>query len=165
MKLNEVASEGDLRYWLQEWISECDGRLAVEWVEPMIYGSTVGAPDCKISYSQKTIGLELKYLLTTRKGIKWEVRPAQRRYHHMHAKNGGRSALLAYIAATKELVLVRGDHIPLRDYASDKESGCAHGLVIMEVMTIFDVDRDKNAMFTIEENLFGSLFWERHHAT
>ena len=77
----------------------------------MIYGSTVGVPDCKMSYDKNTVGLELKYLVTNRKGIKWEVRPAQRRYHHMHAKSGGRSALLAYIAANSELVLVRGDHI------------------------------------------------------
>jgi hypothetical protein len=161
MKLNEVASEGDLRYWLQEWISECEGRLALEWVEPMMYGSTVGAPDCKVSYNRKTVGLELKYLISTRKGVKWTMRPAQRRYHHMNAKAGGRSALLAYLAAQEKLVIVRGNHIPLRDYASDKESGCAHGLVIMEELNYFSIDSDQQAIFNLENLIFTSdAFWE-----
>jgi hypothetical protein len=160
MKLNEVASEGDLRYWLQEWISECEGRLKLEWVEPT-FGSTVGAPDCKLSSNNETIGLELKYLLTTKKGIKWTVRPAQRRYHHMHAKHGGKSALLAYIAANEELHLVRGDHIPLRDYASDKESGCAHELVKMIHLNIFGLDTDKQSIFELERLMFHNNFWEK----
>jgi hypothetical protein len=158
MKLNEVASEGDLRYWLQEWISECDGILKLEWIEPMIYGSTIGVPDCKIKSGNQSIGLELKYLLSTKKGIKWVVRPSQRRYHHINAKAGGRSALLAYLAARSELVLVRGDHIPLRDYATDKESGCAHGLVILDYMS---KDSDKQAIFKLEKLIFNDEYWEK----
>lgn len=161
MRLNEIASEGDLRYWLQEWISECRDRLNLEWVEPMIYGSTVGAPDCKIKHQDSTIGLELKYLLSTKKGIKWTLRPAQRRYHHMNIKQGGRSALLAYIPATSQLVLVRGDHIPLRDYASDPDSGCKDGLVRCQHLNFFTLDTDKQAIFELETVLFDSHFWEK----
>ena len=157
MKLLEVASEGDLRYWIQEWIFECNGRLSLEWVEPMMYGSTVGAPDCKIKFANQSVGLELKYLVSTKKGIKWTVRPAQRRYHHMNVRNGGRSALLAWIAAKEELVLVRGDHIPLRDYASDKESGCAHGLVKLDSLGM----SDKQAIFSLEKLIFNDEYWER----
>jgi hypothetical protein len=163
MKLKEISSEGDLRYWLQEWIFECEGRLKLEWVEPMMYGSTVGAPDCKVSCGEKTVGLELKYLITNRKGIKWEVRPAQRRYHHMHAKSGGRSALLAYIPATNVLGLVRGDNIPLRDYAKDPQSGCHDGKVKMWDLSYFSVDTDKNSIFNLERALFGENFWEKRH--
>jgi hypothetical protein len=166
MRLKDITSEGDVREWLQEWIDECQGRLKLEWIEPSIYGSTVGTPDCKVSKSgvQWTIGVELKYLLTTKKGIKWEVRPAQRRYHHMHAKSGGRSALMAYIAANSVLGLVRGDHIPLRDYAKDPQSGIHDGKVKMWDLSYFSVDTDLNTILNLERALFGELFWEKHHA-
>jgi hypothetical protein len=164
VKLKEITSEGNVRSWLQEWISECQGRLKLEWIEPMMYGSTVGAPDCKISSGMNSVGLELKYLLTTKKGIKWEVRPAQRRYHHMHAKNGGRSALMAYIAATSVLVLVRGDNIPLRDYAKDPQSGCHDGKVKMWDLSYFSLDADRQTIFNLERALFGELFWEKYRA-
>lgn len=161
MKLNEIVSENDLRYWLQEWIFECEGRMSLEWVEPMIYGSTVGAPDCKIKYEDKTVGIELKYLLSTKKGIKWTLRPAQRRYHHMNMHKGGRSALLAYVPASGELVLVRGDHIPLRDYARDPDSGCIGGKVRAQHLNFFSLDIDKQAIFELERLLFLDEFWSR----
>jgi hypothetical protein len=161
MKLENVCSEGDLRKWLTDQIFECEGRLKLEWIEPAKYGSSIGSPDCKIKYNDQSVGLELKYLLNTKKGIKWTVRPAQRRYHHMNIMNGGRSALLAFVSANQELHLVRGDHIPLRDYASDKESGCVHGLVKMERMDHFSVDRDKQAIFEIEDHLFEDEFWAK----
>jgi hypothetical protein len=161
MKLEDISSETDLRHWLTDNIGECEGRLKLEWIEPAKYGSTIGAPDCKIKYDDKSVGLELKYLLSTKKGIKWTVRPAQRRYHHMLALHNGRSALLAYVVAKQELYLIRGDHIPLRDYATDKESGCRHGLVQMEHLDYFSIDRDKQAIFRLENMLFEDTFWEK----
>jgi hypothetical protein len=161
MKLENVTSEGDLRNWLTDQIFECEGRLGLEWIEPARFGSTIGAPDCKIKYGIESIGVELKYLLSTKKGIKWAVRPAQRRYHHMLAFHGGRSALLVFAAAKRELHLVRGDHVPLRDYATDPQSGCAHGLVIMERLDFMSIDRDRQAMFALEDNLFQDDFWKK----
>jgi hypothetical protein len=161
MKLEDIASETNLRNWLTDNIDECEGRLKIEWIEPAQYGSSPGLPDCKLN----GIGLELKYLLSTKKGIKWTIRPAQRRYHHMLARNGGKSALLAYIAAKNELVLVRGDHIPLRDYAIDKESGCAHGLVILEHLNYMSLDTDRQAIFELEKLLFhDDVFWRKRNA-
>jgi hypothetical protein len=161
MKLENITSEGDLRNWLTDQIFECEGRLGLEWIEPAKFGSTIGAPDCKIKYGISSIGLELKYLISTKKGIKWAVRPAQRRYHHMLAFHGGRSALMAFIAAKQELYLVRGDHIPLRDYASDPQSGCANRLVKMTHLDFMSIDRDRQAMFALEDNLFQDEFWEK----
>lgn len=161
MKLSDINKEGDLRDWLSEWIIKCEGRIKLEWVEPAIFGSAIGAPDCKLNNGEMTIGLELKYLLSTKRGIKWAVRPAQRRYHHLHVKHGGKSALLAWIMAKDELVLVRGDHIPLRDYATDVSSGCAHGLCIMEVLNYFSVDPNANAMDILERTLFHNDFWRK----
>jgi hypothetical protein len=160
MKLENVGSEGDLRNWLTDNLAHCEQRLKLEWVEPSIYGSSVGAPDCKIKSGNKSVGLELKYLLSTRKGIKWTIRPAQRRYHHMNLRNGGCSAILAFSAAEEKLYLVRGDHVPLRDYASDVASGCPKGVVQMEVLDYMSVDRDRQAMFELEQQLFHDEFWE-----
>jgi hypothetical protein len=160
MILENVSSENGLRNWLTDNLHHCEGRITVEWIEPAPYGSTEGAPDCKLKSEGMTVDLELKFLLSTKKGIKWTVRPAQRRYLHMSIKNGNRSALLAFIAATEELHLIRGDHVPLRDYAKDPSSGCAHGLVKMNHIDYFSVDRDRQAMFNLESILFQSpLFW------
>jgi hypothetical protein len=163
VKLENVTSEGDLRNWLSDHIDyNTEGRLKLEWIEPNIYGSSIGGPDVKIQGWGKTVGLELKYLLSTKKGIKWAVRPSQRRYHHLHVKQGGRSALMAYIAKNDELVLVRGDHIPLRDYAKDVSSGCAHGLVKMEVLNFMSIDMDRQAIFTLEDFLFeNDEYWRK----
>jgi hypothetical protein len=139
VKLENIVDEGGLRHWLRD---NC--RLQLEWVEPSKYGSSVGAPDVKITHGSDVVGLELKCLTRTRKGIKWTVRPAQRRYHRMTALHGGRSAVLASIDG--ELVLVRGGDVPLRDYASDPDSGCPNG----EVAT-FGV----RTMPELEELLFG----------
>jgi hypothetical protein len=161
VKLENIKSETDLRNWLTEWVGECCGRVTIEWVEPSLYGSSVGAPDCKIKSEGISVGLELKYLECTRKGIKWKVRPAQRRYHHMGMRSGQKSALLAWIKQTSKLVLVRGDHIPLRDYSTDKESGCAHGLVIMEELNYHSIKSDTQAIFNLEDLLFGldKVWW------
>jgi hypothetical protein len=161
VKLDNVCSETDLRNWLTDQVFECEGRLSIEWIEPALYGSTIGAPDCKLKFANQSVGLELKYLLSTKKGIKWTVRPSQRRYHHMLAKNGGHSALLAYIASSRELYLVRGDHIPLRDYSKHQESGCPHGLVIMYQLDFMSIDRDRQAIFELEEHLFSNEYWEQ----
>jgi hypothetical protein len=163
MKLEDVTNETYLRHWLTDQVFECEGRLKLEWIEPALFGSTIGAPDCKIKFGISSIGLELKYLVSNKKGIKWTIRPAQRRYHHMLAFNGGRSALLAFIAAKNELHLVRGDHIPLRDYATNPDSGCAHGLVKMTHLDYMSIDRDRQAMFQLELNLFSDLedFWSK----
>jgi hypothetical protein len=160
MKLENVGCESDLRHWLTDQIFECEGRLKLEWIEPSLYGSSVGAPDCKIKFGISSIGLELKYLLSTKKGIKWSVRPAQRRYHRMLSHHGGRSALLVYVAAKEELYLVRGDHVPLRDYSTDPASGCQHGLVKMEHLDYMSLDRDRQAMFQLEDNLFSEDYWK-----
>jgi hypothetical protein len=161
MQFQNITSEGDLRTWMRSNISECEGRVKIEWIEPSLYGSSIGMPDCKIVSEDKSIGLELKYLELTRKGIRWTVRPVQRRYHRMLAIRGGRSALLAYIAGIKELVLVRGDHVPLRNYASDPNSGVEGDDAIVNNLSYFSIDKDRQTMFNLEEMLFhNSDFWK-----
>lgn len=153
MKLTDIHSETDLRNWLTT-----NTDRSIEWIEPGRFGSSEGLPDCKF----EGVGLELKYLEQTRKGIKWKVRPAQRRYHHMNVLKGGHSALLAFTDKTHELLLVRGDHIPLRDYAVDKESGCAHGLVILEKINSWSIQEDAMAMDELLRLIhIGSKFWRK----
>lgn len=162
MKLVNINKENDLRSWLREYVGLCEGRIQVKWIEPGPYGSTVGAPDAELSNKQRTVGVELKYLVTTRKGIRWDVRPAQRRYHHMHARKGGRSALVAYIPATHKLLLVRGDHIPLRDYSSDPDSGvrgCVDANITYQ-LNLFNSQEDRQTILELEKKLFYDIsYW------
>jgi hypothetical protein len=159
MKLENIDSEGDLRAWLRANISACEGRVKIEWIEPSLYGSSIGMPDCKIVTEDKSVGLELKCLPMTRKGIKWIVRPAQRRYHRMTALRGGRSALLAYV--NSDLLLVRGDHVPLRNYASDPSSGVLSDDIIINNLSYLMIDRDRQTIFNLESMLFhDESFWE-----
>jgi hypothetical protein len=158
MQINDICSENDLRTWLTEQ-SEMIRGIQLDWVEPGKYGSTMGQPDVNLKIGGTTIGLELKYLLTTRKGIKFTVRPVQRRYHHMTVKRGGKSALLAIEAGpVNKLFLVRGDKIPLRDYVSDPDSGCKGGL---EYWLVGVSDADHKTINNLIRILFKSTFWER----
>jgi hypothetical protein len=157
MKIENISRETDLREWLSENIVHCEGRIVINWIEPSRYGSSVGQPDCTITSSgMNVIGLELKYLLKTRRGIKWTVRPSQRRYHHMLMKHGGRSALLAWVPAEYRMLLVRGDKIPLRDYVDDPNSGVDDFNI-----NIFSINVDMNAIFQLEQYLFHEdFFWK-----
>jgi hypothetical protein len=128
MKLQDINSEDDLRVWLRE---QAPVIIDVEfqWIEPNMYGSTIGAGDLVLKRQGVKIDLELKYLERTRRGTKFTIRPAQRRFHHMSMKRGAKTSLLAVekIDGCNSLFLVRGDHIPLRNYASNPESGCPNG--------------------------------------
>jgi hypothetical protein len=128
MKLQDINSEDDLRVWLRE---QAPVIIDVEfqWIEPNMYGSTIGAGDLVLKRLGVKIDLELKYLERTRRGTKFTIRPAQRRFHHMSMKRGGKTALLAVEKrdGSNSLFIVRGDHIPLRNYASDPNSGCVNG--------------------------------------
>ena len=122
MILVNVKDETDLREWLGEW-AETMKDVSIQWVEPSKFGSTTGAGDAIVKCGNSRVDLELKYLYKTRNGIKFTLRPSQRRYHRMTMKRGGQTALLVIENGTKRLFLVRGDKVPLRDYASDAQSG------------------------------------------
>lgn len=152
MLLSNISSENDLRDWLKDLSGEMKG-VTFQWVEPGLYGSTTGAADVIMKLDHQKVDVELKYLYKTAKGIKYTLRPAQRRYHRMGMFRGSRSALLFVENGTKALCLVRGDHISLRDYASDAASGCKAGddrkLVILGER---DTDKIKFLKFLLFES-------------
>jgi hypothetical protein len=121
MLLPNVKGETDLREWLGEW-AEIMKDVSIQWVEPAKFGSTTGAADAIVKCGNARVDLELKYLYRTRNGIKFTLRPSQRRYHRMTMIRGGRTSVLGIENGSKRLFLVRGDKVPLRDYASDKDS-------------------------------------------
>lgn len=127
MKLCDIKNEDDLREWLREQ-APIIIDVELQWVEPAM-GSSVGSADVIMKRRGVKIDVELKYLERTRKGTKFTVRPAQRRFHHMSMKRGGKTCLLAVEKCDdgNSLFIVRGDNIPLRDYASDPDSGCKQG--------------------------------------
>jgi hypothetical protein len=126
MKHQNIKSETDLRDWLKE---HCPSLINLQWVEPGLYGSTIGAGDVIMKRDGVKIDLELKHLDHTRKGTRFDIRPAQRRFHRMSMKRGAKTALLATERVNDflRIFLIRGDHIPLRPYASDPDSGCPNG--------------------------------------
>jgi hypothetical protein len=128
--------ERDLRKWLRDNI---ENNVTVQWIEPGKYGSTMGAADCNLKCGQSVVSVELKIWKENRNGIKCEMRPIQRRFHHISMKKGARTAVLAHVSGSilysPRTILVRGDHVPLRDYASHKDSGCPNGQLIYS--TIF----------------------------
>jgi hypothetical protein len=124
LKLSEIKGEDDLRTWLREQ-APIIIDVEFQWVEPNMYGSTIGAGDLILKRQGVKVDLELKYLVRTRRGTKFTIRPAQRRFHHMSMKRGGKTSLLwvERIRDENKLFLLRGDHIPLRNYISDPDSG------------------------------------------
>jgi hypothetical protein len=161
MKFADIKNEGDMRTWVGAQLKLLKG-ISIEWVEPnTLHGSSIGLPDLNIKFESKKVSVELKYLFVTRKGIKWKVRPVQRRFHHITAKAGGRSALLCVISdAGNSLVVVRGDKVPLRDYASDKDSGCPNGKADIVVL---EESSETTIMLDVCELLFNDDFWSREH--
>jgi hypothetical protein len=163
MKLENINSEGNLRRWFGDILKGLAG-VTHKWVEPnTLLGSAIGAPDIDVGFDRKKVGLELKYLYVLRKGIKWTVRPAQRSYHHMLARRGGRSALLAIVndKNINTLILVRGDKIPLRDYASHPSSGCIDGRC--DITRILPETDDRETVLTMLEILFSEEYWGEDH--
>lgn len=120
-----MIKENELRAYVNSLIRGTG--INVQWVEPGRFGSTMGAADCILKLGVMSISLELKIWEVTRNGIRCEMRPVQRQWHHNTMKNGGRCAVLFNLKGTTEMGLVRGDHVPLRPYASDKMSGCHDG--------------------------------------
>jgi hypothetical protein len=121
MLLINVNDETDLREWLGEWAYFMKD-VEIQWVEPSKFGSTTGAADAIVKCGNARVDLELKYLYKTRNGIKFTLRPSQRRYHRMTMLHGGQTSVLGIENSTKRLFLVRGDKVPLRDYAMDAHS-------------------------------------------
>jgi hypothetical protein len=161
MKIIDINSESDLRQWLKDNIHYAKG-LKLDWIESSKYGSSWGQPDVNINCNEVTVSVELKYLLTTRKGIKWTLRPAQRRWHHIHARKGGKSIVMAFVPASNSLILVRGSNVPRRDYASHPDSGCKNGEVDTHWrINMAPINQDENAMILLERYLFRhDYFWE-----
>jgi hypothetical protein len=119
-----MKTETELREWLRDNI---DSNVTIQWIEPGRYGSSIGAADCNLKCGQNIVSIELKIWEEKRTGIQCKMRPVQRRWHHVSMRNGSRTAVLASIIYRHRIILVRGDHVPLRDYASNKASGCPGG--------------------------------------
>jgi hypothetical protein len=124
MQLQNITSEDNLRTWLREQ-APIIIDVELQWVEPSAYGSSTGCADVILKHRGEKVDIELKYLERTRKGTKFTIRPGQRRFHHHSMRNGGKTSLLAIenITGWNQLFLLRGDHIPLRDYIIDPASG------------------------------------------
>jgi hypothetical protein len=156
MFLPNINSETDLRSWLREVAPMMKG-VTLQWVEPSLYGSTIGAGDVIMKKNDIKIDVELKYLHKTIKGTKVTLRPAQRRFHHSSMRRGNKTCLLYVLATTaRQMFLVRGDKIPLRDYSSHPDSGCIGGK--LDTWPICCATNEELA-FQLTHILFGQDFW------
>lgn len=95
--------EGRLRDWMRwAW------PWPIDWQEAGA-GSTPGQPDCWLSLGRGVrVGLELKVgTLALGERLRWELRPAQSRWHHL-AKERGTPAGFVVAALCEEEVSVWG---------------------------------------------------------
>lgn len=152
MNVSEINSELNLRKWLSANVR----GVNLQWVEPSLYGSSTGAADVVIKKDGVKVDVELKHLYHTKRGIKFTLRPAQRRFHHSSMKHGNRTCLLFTLEGNPFLTLIRGDHVPLRDYSSDPSSGCAQGIVKM--FPVFGITNLEIAAKLVSV-LFDDVFW------
>jgi hypothetical protein len=134
MDIRNIKEEQDLRQWLSEgvnaWNKErASDRLGHVWIEPGFGGST-GVSDAKLTFRGQEYGVELKHFHVTSKGVCYKIRPVQRRYNVMGVREGKKLVILATIDRSDyvDLVLIRGDNCPLRDYCKDLGSGCEQGI-------------------------------------
>jgi hypothetical protein len=154
MLLKDITSENDLRSWLKEHHMK---GVTFQWVEPSpLIGSAVGAADVIMKLDDQKVDVELKYLVRKIRGIKFTLRPSQRRFHHSSMRKGGHTALLFIEAGVKRLWIIRGDKVPLRDYASDPDSGCVNGVADMWPLVGFD---DSATIMQLRNILFDRAFW------
>lgn len=92
---------------------------SLHWVEPG-RGYSVGVPDCEVRLPDyRLIPVELKLWEFKTKGLECKMRPAQIRYHFMHAhKNKGPTAI-CYLVKIDELwkvYLLNGRYVPQDRY-------------------------------------------------
>lgn len=134
MDIRDIREEQHLREWLAEGVlawNKTPGKSALKhvWIEPGFGGST-GVSDAQLTYRGVEYGIELKHFHVTTKGVCYKVRPVQRRFNVMGVRTGKRLAILATVARTNynDLVLIRGDNCPLRDYCDQSGSGCETGI-------------------------------------
>lgn len=144
--IDDITSEDDLRHWLAHQIlirnEKNVMKIKLTWIEPA-FGSTIGAPDAQIDYAGQSFGFELKHFHRLTRGVFYKIRPVQRRYHVMGFRGGKKLLIMATIANenSNELVLIRGDNVPLRDYCDIKGSGCQKGIKQTEVpLTAYPLD-------------------------
>jgi hypothetical protein len=133
MDIQDINSEQMLRDWLAmnivAWNALHVDKVGHEWIEPT-FGSSMGISDAKVSYRAVTWGVELKHWYERREGVNYKIRPVQRRYNVMGVKSGRKLLIMATVvkAGYVDLVLIRGDKAPLRDYCNIKGSGCEDGI-------------------------------------
>jgi hypothetical protein len=156
MLLQNINSENDLRSWLHD-VAPLMKYIQLQWIEPSLYGSTVGAGDLIMKMGDNKVDVELKYLFRTTKGTKFTLRPAQRRFHHSSMRRGGKTCLLYVLATlTRQMFLVRGDRLPLRDYASNVDSGCENGK--LDSWPVCG-STNEDLAYHLVHILFGQDFW------
>lgn len=92
-------NESNVRTWLKKaWVTN------LQWIEPG-HGASVGLPDVLLPLPDYQLPLELKFWQRTRKGIRCDIRPSQRRYHIMAHRNGYRTAFLVGMVLDAQLTL------------------------------------------------------------
>jgi hypothetical protein len=154
MHISDIRNEDDLRAWLRA-NGKHIGDVAFQFVEPSpLLGSAIGAADIIMKLGDVKVDIELKYLHLKQRGIKFTLRPSQRRFHHSSMRHGGKTALLFALHLPKTMFIIRGDHIPLRDYAIDPDSGCNGQLDLWPIG-----GDDKVAITELRNIIFNSNFW------
>jgi hypothetical protein len=128
-------NESDIRHWLREAFGE-----GLQWVEAA-RGGTVGQPDVLMPTKFGKLPVELKFWSRTRKGIRAEIRPTQRRFHILEARAGRRTAFIVGLQANEKdlsLFAFPGHRAPLEPYGKLWLSALPWWATRMEILEVIE---------------------------
>lgn len=160
VEIRDIREEQHLRQWLSEQVNTYNNKNVEKvdhiWIEPA-FGSSVGVPDASLSFRGLSYGVELKHFEVNSKGVLYKIRPVQRRFHVMGVRNGKRLLVLATVAqpSGNQLVMIRGDRLPLRDYAFMEGSGCEEGIVQTVISTL------EQPFYFFMRTMIASTWWPK----
>ncbi len=136
--------EGLLRDWLRQTMG---GVRDIKWIEPA-RGSSVGLPDCELSFGNVTIPVELKAWELSKGVIQGKMRPAQIRYHFMAAREKKRTAILFNLPSDM-IYLLPGRYVPMADRKVDMGK------------TVWMGNMNDHHYNLLSRTLLGKSFWEQ----
>jgi hypothetical protein len=100
--INVPLLESEARLWVRSCLKD-RGEMG-NWQEPRS-GGTMGAPDVWLQQrAGGRIGVELKVGWPDEEYVRFTMRPAQIRYHHVAAQSGDRTAILVTVVHDNKLL-------------------------------------------------------------
>jgi hypothetical protein len=129
-----MLNEDSVRAWMKKTFPN-----EVEWIA-FNYGGTAGLADCVLTIADWRIPIELKFWKRDERGWVCKIRPAQRRYHMVAARQGVRTA---FIVGSAVATCERGDSVlALQMFPGTKTPRSERALMPLGMCDIGRADED-----------------------